>query len=70
MDSKKYATKKEIAEMFSIIPHSLDNMMTSIRREPDWSWIILKWGKKSVRINIQGFEDYLKWKSKKRLGTL
>lgn len=56
--------------MFSIIPHSLDNMMTSIRREPDWSWIILKWGKKSVRINIQGFEDYLKWKSKKRLGTL
>lgn len=70
MDSKKYATKKEIAAMFSIIPHSLDNMMTSIRREPDWSWIILKWGKKSVRINIQGFEDYLKWKSKKRLGTL
>lgn len=70
MITKKYATKKEIAEMFSIIPHSLDNMMTLIKREPDWSWIILKWGRKSVRVDIQGFEDYLKWKTKNHIKAL
>ncbi|AYF99768.1 DNA-binding protein [Lactococcus allomyrinae] len=67
---KKYAKKEEIAKMFSIHPRTLDNMLTQIRRNPDFSDIILKWGIKSVRISVEGFESYLRWKQKQRTKIL
>ncbi|PCS00057.1 Excisionase [Lactococcus garvieae] len=70
MTEKIYAKKSEIAELFSIAPHTLDNILTEVRRNPDFENIILKWGVKSVRINISGFEDFLRWKSENRLKSL
>lgn len=70
MIKKIYATKPEIAEVFSIPPHTLDNLLTEVRRNPEFEKIILKWGVKSIRVNITGFEEFLRWKSKKRLEEL
>ncbi|MGF2924863.1 DNA-binding protein [Lactococcus garvieae] len=58
MNKKLYATKLEIAEMFSIPPHTLDNILTEVRRNSNFANIILKWGVKSVRVNILGFENF------------
>ena len=70
MNEKIYAKKSEVAEMFSIPPHSLDNILTEVRRHPDFQNIILKWGAKSVRINIKGFEKFLIWKTQQRTEKL
>ena len=70
MTKKVYAKKSEIAEIFSIPPHTLDNILTEVRRNPDFHNIILKWGFKSVRVSISGFEDFLRWKSNQRIKTL
>lgn len=42
MNKKLYATKLEIAEMFSIPPHTLDNILTEVRRNSNFENIILK----------------------------
>ena len=70
MTKKVYAKKSEIAEIFSIPPLTLDNILTEVRRNPDFHNIILKWGVKSVRVSISGFEDFLRWKSNQRIKTL
>ena len=70
MTKKVYAKKSEIAEIFGIPPHTLDNILTEVRRNPDFHNIILKWGVKSVRVSISGFEDFLRWKSNQRIKTL
>ena len=70
MTKKVYAKKSEIAEIFSIPLHTLDNILTEVRRNPDFHNIILKWGVKSVRVSISGFEDFLRWKSNQRIKTL
>ncbi|MFK4893514.1 DNA-binding protein [Lactococcus petauri] len=67
MNKKLYATKLEISEMFSIPPHTLDNILTEVRRNSNFENIILKWGVKSVRVNILGFEKFLRWKSEQRI---
>lgn len=70
MVEKIYAKKSEIAELYSINPRTLDNMLTEVRRNPDFENIILKWGVKSVRVSITGFEKYLQRKSQDRLKEL
>lgn len=45
-------------------------MLTEVRRSPEFENIIIKWGVKSVRVNIAGFEKFLRWKSDERLKSL
>lgn len=61
---------QKLLKIFSIPPHTLDNILTEVRRNPDFHNIILKWGVKSVRVSISGFEDFLRWKSNQRIKTL
>lgn len=70
MQEKIYMTKAQIAEKFSINPRTLNNILTEVKRTPEFENIILKWGAKSVRVSVTGFEEFLRWKAEQRLKTL
>lgn len=63
---KKYMTKNEIAEYFSVNKGTLGNDLTSMRRLPQFAKYIINPSIKRVMIDPVGYEKYLRWRQSQR----
>lgn len=63
---KKYMTKDEISEYFSVNKGTLGNDLTDMRRLSDFHNYIINPTVKRVLINPLGYEKYLRWRQEQR----
>lgn len=59
---KKYMTKDEISECFSVNKGTLGNDLTAMRRLPEFYDYIINPTIKRVLIDPLGYEKYLRWR--------
>ncbi|ARE29447.1 hypothetical protein [Lactococcus cremoris] len=63
---KKFMTKDEISEYFSVNKGTLGNDLTAMRRLSKFSNYIINPTVKRVLIDPVGYEKYLRWKQEQR----
>ncbi|MFZ2647279.1 MAG: DNA-binding protein [Lactococcus chungangensis] len=63
---KKFMTKDEISEYFSVNKGTLGNDLTAMRRLSDFSTYIINPTVKRVLIDPIGYEKYLRWRQAHR----
>lgn len=63
---KKYMTKDEIVEYFSVNKGTLGNDLTAMRRTSEFSIYVINPTIKRVLIDPLGYEKYLRWKQEQR----
>ncbi|AYG01617.1 MULTISPECIES: DNA-binding protein [Lactococcus] len=63
---KKFMTKDEISEYFSVNKGTLGNDLTAMRRLSKFSNYIINPTVKRVLIDPIGYEKYLRWKQEQR----
>lgn len=63
---KKYMTKDEISEYFSVNKGTLGNDLTAMRRLPEFYDYIINPTIKRVLIDPRGYEKYLRWRQEQR----
>jgi hypothetical protein len=59
---KKFMTKDEISEYFSVNKGTLGNDLTAMRRLSDFSAYVINPTVKRVLIDPVGYEKYLRWR--------
>lgn len=59
---KKFMTKDEISEYFSVNKSTLGNDLTAMRRLSDFSAYVINPTVKRVLIDPVGYEKYLRWR--------
>lgn len=64
---KKYATKKEISEIFGVPIDTLNKDMAQMRRSHEFKDFVLRPSYRRVIILIDGYEAFLRHKEEKRL---
>ena len=60
---KMYGTKEEISKIFGVNIKTLNNDLTGMRRNPNFSSFVLRVSHKRTNINILGYEKYLQFKA-------
>lgn len=63
---KKFMTKTEISEYFSVNKGTLGNDLTAMRRLPMFAEYIINPSVKRVMIDPVGYELYLRWLQEQR----
>ena len=67
---KKFMTKNEISEMFSVNKGTLNNDLTAMRRLPEFANYIINPTIKRVLIDPNGYEQYLRYRQAQRIGKM
>ncbi|AJA56184.1 MULTISPECIES: hypothetical protein [Lactococcus] len=64
--TKKFMTKDEISEYFSVNKGTLGNDLTAMRGLPEFADYIINPSVKRVLIDPIGYEKYLRWRQSQR----
>ncbi|WP_372757245.1 DNA-binding protein [Lactococcus lactis] len=60
---KLYGNKEEISQLFGVNIKTLNNDLTNMRRNPNFSPYVLRVSHKRTNVNVLGYEKYLQYKA-------